>query len=352
MAFGKKHIISDDIFAYNIGIIGESGIGKSTLLKNFCEKTVGENGYIMLDIGKEDGHSAINGIVSEQCPTFEKFEAVIKDIVENKETEYPDLRVVVIDTFDELCQMAEGVIIRRWNEETADAKNYREATSIKMVYGGYQGGEKEVVKMLLNMLWSLKEVGVSFMITGHTKTKNSTDPVTGETYSMLSTNLDNVYFNAIRTKLHLLGVASIDRDIIRTETGKKNLKTGQPITKGQVTSQSRIITFRDDNYTIDSKSRFSQIVDQIPLDADELIKAMRDAIAHEKGKSTPEDEAIITLVNQITEKAKALFDGGLDREKFYGVVMEKCNTRQFTKVKNLRQLEALWDAVKNMKVEA
>lgn len=352
MAFGKKHIISDDIFTYNIGIIGESGIGKSTLLKNFCEKTVGENGYIMLDIGKEDGHSAINGIVSEQCANFEKFAAVIKDIVENKATEYPDLRVIVIDTFDELCQMAEGVIIRRWNEEAADSKNFREATSIKAVYGGYQGGEKEVVKMLLNMLWSLKEVGVSFMITGHTKTKNSTDPVTGETYSMLSTNLENVYFNAIRTKLHLLGVASIDRDIIRTDTGKKNLKTGQAIMKGQVAAQSRIITFRDDNYTIDSKSRFSQIVDQVPLDADELIKAMRDAIAHEKGKSTPEDDAIITLVNQITEKAKALFDGGLDREKFYGIVMDKCKTRQFTKVKDLRQLEALWNTIKNMKVEA
>ena len=111
MAFGKKHIISDDIFTYNIGLIGESGIGKSTVLKNFCEKTVGENGYIMLDMGKEDGHSAINGIVSEPCPTFEKFAAVIKDIVENKESEYPDLRVVVIDTFDELCVMTEAEIV-------------------------------------------------------------------------------------------------------------------------------------------------------------------------------------------------------------------------------------------------
>ena len=352
MAFGKKHIISDDIFAYNIGLIGESGIGKSTVLKNFCEKTVGENGYIMLDMGKEDGHSAINGIVSEPCPTFEKFAAVIKDIVENKESEYPDLRVVVIDTFDELCVMTEAEIVRRWNEEQEDTKGFKKAATIKGAYGGFQGGENEVVKTILDMLWSLKTVGVSFMITGHTKTKNSTDPVTGETYSMLSTNLSNTYFNAIRTKLHLLGVASIDREIVRTETGKKNLKTGQPIMKGQVASQSRIITFRDDNYTIDSKSRFSQIVDQIPLDADELIKAMRDAIAHEKGKSTPEDEAIITLVNQITEKAKALFDGGLDREKFYGIVMDKCKTRQFTKVKDLRQLESLWNAIKNMKVEA
>ena len=48
--------MSDDILSYNIGIIGEAGIGKSTLIKEVCEKIAGDEGYIMLNVGKEDGH--------------------------------------------------------------------------------------------------------------------------------------------------------------------------------------------------------------------------------------------------------------------------------------------------------
>jgi hypothetical protein len=348
--YGRKHVISDDLCAYNLGIIGESGIGKSTLLKEYCRKVAGDDGYIMLDIGKEDGHDAINDIVSESAQTWDKFEAIIRDIVDNKETDYPELKIVGIDTYDELCTLAEPEIIRRWNEENRDKKDFRDATSIKAVYGGFGAGEKAVVRLILDLMWELKEVGVAFAITGHTKTREMTDPVTGETYAMLTTNADKGYFNAIRTKLHLLGVASIDRDIIRQKTNKKNLKTGQDIVKGKVVSESRIITFRDDNYTIDSKSRFSQIADEIPLDADALIKAMRDAIAKEKGKTTPEEEAVIGKVNQITTKAKELFEGGYEREAFYKAVVNACGTRQFNKLTDIKKLDAVWSAVKDMEV--
>ena len=53
--FGKKREICIDPLAYNIGLIGESGIGKSTVIKEVCEKLAGDEGYIALDIGKEDG---------------------------------------------------------------------------------------------------------------------------------------------------------------------------------------------------------------------------------------------------------------------------------------------------------
>ena len=60
--FGQKREICIDPLAYNIGLIGESGIGKSTVIKEVCEKLAGDEGYIALDIGKEDGHDAINGM--------------------------------------------------------------------------------------------------------------------------------------------------------------------------------------------------------------------------------------------------------------------------------------------------
>ena len=43
--------------------------------------------------------------------------------------------------------------------------------------------------------------------------------------------------------------------------------------------------FRDDNYSIDSKSRLSAIEPEIALDADELLRALKDAIKNSKKKA-------------------------------------------------------------------
>ena len=110
--FGQKREICIDPLAYNIGLIGESGIGKSTVIKEVCEKLAGDEGYIALDIGKEDGHDAINGIVSEKIPDWAKFKEFCDDVIENKLTDYKDLRVVVLDTFDQLLEIAEPEVIR------------------------------------------------------------------------------------------------------------------------------------------------------------------------------------------------------------------------------------------------
>ena len=74
--FGQKREICIDPLAYNIGLIGESGIGKSTVIKEVCEKLAGDEGYIALDIGKEDGHDAINGIVSAKIPDWATFKEI------------------------------------------------------------------------------------------------------------------------------------------------------------------------------------------------------------------------------------------------------------------------------------
>ena len=139
-----------------------------------------------------------------------------------------------------------------------------------------QAGEDKAIEIIIELLWRLKkEAGISLWFTGHTKRKSVSDIVTGEEYETLTSNMMAKYFNAIKTKLHILGVASVDRDI---ETVKKKQKMGGSKEIGKVKSESRIITFRDDNFNIDSKSRFSNIVDRIPLDTNEFINAINDAI--------------------------------------------------------------------------
>jgi len=318
--FGQKREICIDPLAYNIGLIGESGIGKSTLIKEVCEKLAGEDGYIAFDIGKEDGHDAINGIVSEKIPNWAKFKEVCDDIIENKLTDYKDLRVVVLDTFDQLLEIAEPEVIRMHNKANPDKPKI---TSIKAAFGGFMAGEDKAIQIVLDKLWELKEVGVSFIAIGHTKKRDIDDPVTGETYSILTTNMSQRYFNALKTKLHFLGVAYIDREIAQQKTGKKNAVTKKEEVKGKVMSESRRISFRDDNYSVDSKSRFADIVDNIPLDADAFIKALTDAILkeHAKGDKTVEQSekelkaARKAKEKEVAEKLKRDAENKVDEDR-------------------------------------
>lgn len=291
MKFGRKNEIKINPLAYNFMLIGESGIGKTTIIKEYCEKLAGPEGYMFLETGREDGQDAINGINYITCDEWDGdydetlntmgFATFIDDVVNNKASDWPDLKVVVIDTLDELFSIAEPEVIRMHNKENPNKR----AKSIKAAFGGFMAGEDKAIEIVEDKLWSLKKVGVSFVIIGHTKTRNQTDPITGEDYMQLTTNMSQRYFNALKTKVHFLGVASIDREIVKEKTGKKNVVTGQIETKGVVKSETRRITFRDDNYVVDSKSRFADIVPEIPFDSDALIQALTDAIKSEQSKS-------------------------------------------------------------------
>lgn len=290
MAFGKKNVIKIDPLQYNIGLIGSGGIGKTTVIKEMCEKLAGEDGYLFAECGKEDGADAISGINYINCPDWNSeyeeltnsvgFNTLIQDIIENKSTEYPNLKVVVVDTFDQLRQIIEPEVIRLHNKQHPDKR----VTSVKAAFGGYMAGEDMCDDIILDKLWELKKVGVHFITIGHVKVREITDPINGDTYTQLTTDMSMRSFNKLKTKLHFLGVAYINRDIA---TEKKNGKDTSVI-KGE----SRRITFRDDNYAIDSKSRFANIVDDIPLDADALIKALTDAIETEAKKGTKSIEEL------------------------------------------------------------
>ena len=294
MGYGKKNVIKIDPLSYNIGLIGESGIGKTTIIKEMCEKLAGEDGYIFLECGKEDGADGINGINYLNCPEWSMdydeltnsigFEDFVDDVVENKTTEYPDLKTVVIDTYDQLLEISKPEVIRMHNSENPD----KPVKSIKAAFGGYMAGEDKATEIVLDKLWALKTVGVHFIIIGHVKQRQQDDVVTGQTYTSLTTNMSMRDFNAIKTKLHFLGVASIDREIVQEKTGKTKKEKGKDVNimKGVITKESRKITFRDDSYSIDSKSRFADIVPEIPFDVDELIKALTDAIKTEASKGS------------------------------------------------------------------
>lgn len=305
--FGKPNHVKIDPLAYNICLLGESKVGKTTLIREVCEKLTSKDGYMFLETGQERGCDAIEGVVHINCPEWSMdydeatnsagFEDVIDDIINNKTTDYPDLKVVIIDTYDQLIDIAEAEAIRLWNKENPDKR----VSSINAAWGGFGKGDKKAIELMFNKIAELRNVGVSTIIIGHIKTKNVTDPVTGETYQTLTSDQQQNYFGALKKNLHFLGLAYIDRQIVKEKTGKKNIVTGKEEIVGKIKGEARKIKFRDDNFCVDSGSRFADIVEEIDLNADQFIEALTNAIKAEQSKSGKSFED--TKIEQ--EKAEA-----------------------------------------------
>lgn len=345
--FGRKNIIKIDPLRYNHGLLGEPGIGKTSLAKEMCEKLVGEDGYLIANCGKEDGIDAISGAMYVDVPDYDVFDEFTQYVIDNKEEEYKDLKIIVWDSYDQLIDIFEPEVIRLWNRKQDSEKKPKYADTMNGAWGGFQKADDKLIEMLFERLWELKKVGVAFFVIGHTKKKTKTDVLSGEEYDILTNNMKDRYFNAIKTKLHFLGVASIDRSIVKVETGKKNIVTKEKEVKGKITEARRIITFRDDNYSVDSKSRFCDIVSQIPLDANAYIEAVNNAIlaeASKDGSSKPVEERAKEQSEKEEERvAKELKKKQIekDEEKLQSMIDEIDRYyKKFHKVKpiNLKEL--------------
>ncbi|MBQ9657244.1 MAG: AAA family ATPase [Clostridia bacterium] len=303
--FGKKNHVNLNPLSYNIMLLGESKVGKTSLIKEVCEQLVGDNGYMFLECGQERGADAIEGISYINCPEWNMdydeltnsagFIDVCEDIIENKTSDYPDLKVVIWDTYDHLINIAESESIRLWNRYCRENNQPEKiAKSINAAWGGFGKGEKKAMELMFDVMGRLRSVGVSTIVIGHVKIKEVSDVVSGETYQVLTSDQQQNYFNALKKNLHFLGLAYIDRQIVKEKTGKKNIVTKQEITKNKVSAETRKIKFRDDSYAVDSGSRFADIVPEIEMNASEFIKALTDAILNEQkksGKSVSETKA-------------------------------------------------------------
>ena len=295
--FGKRNNVNLDILSYNIMLLGESGAGKTTLINDVCTKYTGNpDAVLFLEIGSERGADAISGINYINCPEWDMdydefdnaagFATVCEDIIENKSTDYPELRAVVWDTLDQLINICEAEVIRMWNRECRAAGHPEKAAkTINGCYSGYGRGEKKAIELMIDIMNRLRRIGVATIIIGHVKTKQIEDVLTGQSYQILTSDQQQNYFNAIRKNLHFLGLLYIDRQLAAEKTGKKTFGTNKDETVNRVVGETRRIRFRDDGAVVDCKSRFADIVPEIDCDADQFIKALTDAIKSEQSKS-------------------------------------------------------------------
>lgn len=301
--FGKKVVVSKNMNDFMIGVMAPSGYGKSTLMYKVCDKLFGENGYLLCDMGDENGVAAINGVVAEKVPTWKKFKEIVDDIVKNKNTDYPELKVIILDTLDATFEVAEEFAVKSWNAENMGQQGFKPAMSINSVDGGFGRGLDRVIDLVKKEINRLDKVGVRCWWTAHVKEKDQLDLFTGSNYTTLTANMPMKYFNSIRNISHVIGFGYFNRSIEKQEIGEANPVTKKKKTRDAVIDESRCMKFRDSSMIADAKSRFSNIVEEITLGADEFIKAITDAIAAE-GKTVAEEKAYEPTPVVVDEKVE------------------------------------------------
>lgn len=357
--FGKKNHVKVDPFNYSLMMLGEPKIGKTTLLYEVAEKLVGEDGYIFAELFREHGADAIEGIVAENIPTWDNWVEFVDDIVENKTEDYPNLRVVFIDTYDQYISLAISRAIELWNRKNPNKR----AETLNQAWGFDSG--KKVTDLMFEQVDRLESVGVKVWWIGHVKTKEINDIYNDETYQVLTSDQQQNYFNALKKNIHFLCLAYFDREMQKKKTGKKNIVTKEEKIKTTIKDETRKIKFRDDSFVVDSGSRFSNIKETINLDVDEFIEAITNAIkteinkngvtVEERKKENDKEEA--ENLKRIAEaEANAKIEKQLDELKTKIVeyitenktnmavvkpILEKCNEYGYKNPMQITDLEAM-----------
>lgn len=285
---GKMREVKVDIANYSYLINGVGGIGKTTTVSEIAKKKYGTEGYILITVGQEPQPEHIGGIYNERAVDWDDLEEIIETICDYRDEDYPELRIVGIDSVDEVFRLAERKVIELHNRKYPDKKT----DTIKSAFGGYQAGEDKVVDMVVSTLFRLRDYNICPWFIGHTKSKNKSDQILDIEYEQITSNLNNKYYNAIKDKVAVVMCAYMEREMVDLKTAKDAF-TKQMKQIGKIASEKRMVTFRDEEYAIDVKSHLKHIVPKCELDSDVIIKELEDAIRKQSeifhGESTAEE---------------------------------------------------------------
>ena len=265
---------------YDYIILGVGGVGKTTLAYELGKKITGsDEGTFIITCGAENEPMHINGAFGETDRTFEELAECVKYLCEHKD-EYPHTKFVAIDSIDEYVRIACDVVVREWNricDKTGDTAS--KAKSVAQAYKGFQNGVDRAVDLIIKQIVKLKDAGYHLLYIGHTKVKSSTDVMQENTkFDQLTCSVQPKFYTAIKDKANLAVMCYFENEIvgIREEKNPFNKKMEK---KGTLVNKKRVMLFTDNSNTVDTKTHFEYIVNKADMSADNLIKAVEDAIA-------------------------------------------------------------------------
>ena len=265
---------------YDYIMLGVGGVGKTTLAYELGKKITGsDEGTFIITCGAENEPMHINGAFGETDRTFEELAECVKYLCEHKD-EYPHTKFVAIDSIDEYVRIACDAVVREWNricERTGDTAS--KAKSIAQAYKGFQKGEERAIDLIIKQIVKLKDAGYHLLYIGHTKVKSSTDVMQDNTkFDQLTCSVQPKFYTAIKDKANLAVMCYFENEIVGIKE-EKNPFNKKMEKKGTLVNKKRVMLFTDNSNTVDTKTHFEYIVNKADMSADNLIKAVEDAIA-------------------------------------------------------------------------
>lgn len=323
--YGKVATISKNFYDYNYIITGVASIGKTHLVHHLGLAASNNNeGTFIITCGREPKPTHIpNNPFFEHATTFKEVIDIVKDITENR-ADYPDTKFIAFDSLDELYRIAEGYVIKEWNNQ---CKIDERAKSISQAYKGFQKGENRVCDLVVNILGMIEDAGLHWIIISHTKNKTQTDMYSGVSFEQITSSVDAKYYNVVKDKANLVATCYYEKEIADIEEVKdafsKKMKK-----KGNLISQKKIIVFRDDDNAIDCKSHFAYIEPKIDFSVENFIEAVTKAIEKQanasaitetKPTSEPTDDDIIDM----DESSEDIEETEIDKNSLMSEIREK-----------------------------
>ena len=291
---GKITKVLNGIESYSYLMNGVAGIGKTTTVCEIGQKKFGIDGFLLMTIGSEPEPSHIGNLWNVVINDWEELESTIDELIEYKDTDYKDLKMIGFDSIGEIFRLAEEEVIREYNK-TQDSGN--KVKTINGAYGGFYRGNLRAIEIVIQLINKVEKAGYSRFFIGHTKQKNNVDALTGIEYQQITSDVESRYFNVIKDRVNIVMCAYMDREIVDiSEVTKKFKNQEKKIKVGDIASEKRVVSFRDESYSIDLKCHLKHMVDKCDLDSDVIIKELEEAIQKQiddfGGKSETKEEVL------------------------------------------------------------
>jgi len=287
----KKNKVKLDLASYpHYVIMGQRKIGKTTFFYELVKLITGSSdGGILISLGEECGFNHLEDLMFEEATIWSKepeedddtrgFIQIVNDLVENRNTEWKDIKLIGLDTLDELF----GIGTKQVFKEHLLAKGER-CKSLNDALGGYGKGKERLLALVNEQIARLNRAGYAVFILAHTKNKLKEDAVTDKKYEIITNNLTDDLYGGVADKAQMIVNIVYDREI------KENKNSDGKVVSGTILDSKRMMYFRDDNGLIDAGGRFKGLPEKLELSAENFMLAFEMGVNASKGVTLNEKQ--------------------------------------------------------------
>lgn len=284
----KRNKIKCDLASYGVYVfLGVPKVGKTTLTTKIAEVAYGTpDAQLLVSFADEEGYHSIDDILVERINDWDEdeyesetdfeedgtpvkyrgFVQLVDELIETKKDN--GFKIITLDTFDKMVEVGIKEVLRLSKKETG-----KKAKSLNDAMGGYGRGRDKLVELILEQINRLVNAKYCVFVIGHSKKKDMTDVLTGDSYEVITNNLRSDVYSQVANIAQMITMLTIER----------------VIENGVQTGEQRMLNFRS-NGLLDCGSRFSDLPEKLPLSAENFMKAFEQGVKGSMKKKLTDSE--------------------------------------------------------------